>query len=1535
MTSDMPTQGNDVPPQTSERATDKREEAQLDENDVPSAAPPVGKFGLLTLTITGILLIAAVATVHLSARQQAVFAVATWIVFISANRLSKGAGVTAFLVMLSLAVSLRYVFWRVTETLQFDTVSDTVLGYGLVGAEVYAVLVLVCGYIQNAMPLHRKPVPLSVDPTMWPTVDVFIPTYNESLDVVRTTVLGALEMDWPRDRFKVWLLDDGRRAEFRHFAEEVGCGYITRANNAHAKAGNLNNALKHTRGEYIAIFDCDHIPTRAFLQLTLGSLVADPHIALVQTPHHFYSPDPFQRNLAAGVRVPPEGNLFYGLIQDGNDYWNAAFFCGSCAVLRRAALDDIGGFAVETVTEDAHTMLRMHRRGWSSAYLRLPLAAGLATERLALHIGQRLRWARGMLQILRLDCPLFGPGLTLGQRICYMQAACHFLFPIPRIIFLTAPLAFLLFGCNVISASPLAITAYALPHILHAIATNARIQKSWRHSFWSEIYETVLALSLIPMTVVTLLFPHRGKFNVTAKGGVLRHGFFDWRAIFPNLILCVLLVAGMAKAVYCLAFLTLPALAFQAFLLNAIWAFFSLLMVMAALAVGRETRQLRVHARVRAELELQLHLADGNIVPARSQDLSQSGLQVLCVDMPALDADSAIEVCFTLEDREIVVPARVIDAAGDMLRLRWTPSTLQHEADIVRVVFGRADAWLEWNDYPEDRVLRSLWNVLVSISGLIRRSGKLPWKKPRAQVAALAAMMAFGLVIAPLSATAQTVQPPVRLAPEEVSMEGAPSGGAGPVPMPPVSPVTTPSPVSPPSQPVGAVIPSAPAASTPFLAQGVAPSTDGTRTVTRTLRELGAAGPLTLRGTSELQGLEFGIRGDEVVTAAQLVISGAMSPALIPNLSDITVTLNEQWVATIPVKRAEPTYHLAVPLNPLFFGADNRLNFRFTGQYTRDCNDPLSGLLWSKISDQSTITLTLQHLPPQLDLAQLPAPFFDAHDKDQLFLPFVLADHSNGVIQTASVAASWFGDLASFRGARFPVTSALPARGNAVAVVVGTDRPEALASLPAVRGPTLAVVPNPNDPFGVILVIAGRTDEEVLAAARSLALGSRVLSGQSALVSAPQIPERRPYDAPAWVPGNRPIKLGELAAPEALQAAGYVNLIRVPFRTAPDLYRWRDRPFPLDIALSGPTAPVLDLATSRVDVGVNGTYLKTLPLAYNFGPWFGWLSAYLHPQTSREVGVPDYLLFGENELQFFSDLRPLKRGACVAIPGDIHVSVDPNSTIDFSSAYHLARMPNLASFANGGFPFSRMADLSQTTVVVPARPTEVELSALLTLMGRFGAITGLPATGVEVRRPEEAATALDRDLLLLGAFAHFGNVESLLTAAPISLRGGRVTIDLPTSLPMIGSLLDGRRNEDRNRLAAGLSAATGGNWGVMVGTQSPLQAHRSVIALLAASPQGVDALVSSLAAPNQRSQIKGDMVLLNGGRISSYRVGSTYTVGKVPLWLWPSWYLEDSLFVDLGMMLVGCALLALAFYWGLRRRASRRLREAETNGPRR
>jgi len=368
----------------------------------------VNKLLDIACALVGSILIIIADLVDLDWRHQAMLAVTTLTVYVLVNR-SKGKTASVFLVLLSLAVSTRYIVWRATETLQFANAPEAILGFGFVLAELYAILTLILGYVQTLWPLGRKPIPLPDDWRSWPTVDVFIPTCHEPMDVVRTTVLGAMALDWPPGKMRVYLLDDGRRPDIRVFADACGAGYLTRPDNLHAKAGNLNRAMQQTGGEFIAVFDSGHVPTRAFLQMTMGWMVQEPRNAVVQTPLHSCSPDPFQQNLTPGTRVPTERHTFYGLVQDGNDFWNASLFCGSCAVLRRVALDEIGGFAVETAAEDVHTMLKLHRRGWRSAYLRLPLAAGLGTERLRSHIGQRVRRTRGMVQIWRTTIRFLGP----------------------------------------------------------------------------------------------------------------------------------------------------------------------------------------------------------------------------------------------------------------------------------------------------------------------------------------------------------------------------------------------------------------------------------------------------------------------------------------------------------------------------------------------------------------------------------------------------------------------------------------------------------------------------------------------------------------------------------------------------------------------------------------------------------------------------------------------------------------------------------------------------------------------------------------------------------------------------------------------------------------------------------------------------------------------------------------------------------------------------------------------------------------------
>ena len=656
---------------------------------------------------------------------QLVFVILLWAIAMLVRRMP-GRFPTLLLIVLSIIVSCRYLWWRYTSTLNWNDGLDLTCGLILLAAETYSWLILILGYVQTSWPLNRKPAPLPADTREWPVIDLMIPTYNEELAITRGTVYAAMGIDWPKDKLRIHLLDDGNRPSFKAFAEEVGINYIARADNRHAKAGNLNHALTLTDGELVAIFDCDHMPARSFMQLTVGWFMADPKLALVQTPHHFLSPDPFERNLGTFRNRPNEGELFYGLVQDGNDMWNAAFFCGSCAILRRSALEEIGGFAVETVTEDAHTALRLHRKGWNSAYLRIPQAAGLATDSLSAHIGQRIRWARGMVQIFRTDNPLLGKGLSLFQRICYANAMMHFLVGLPRLVFLTAPLAFLLLHAYIIYAPAVMILLYVLPHMIHASLTNSRMQGAYRQTFWGEVYETVLAWYIARPTTVALFSPSRGKFNVTAKGGIMEENQFDWRTARPYLVLSALNMLGLGFAVW--RIFTGPKDEIITIFVSVLWVIYNLLIIGAAVAVAAEVRQVRQTHRVQTRLPGAIKLSDGHSYPCELVDYSDGGAGLQLNEPLQLPVGTPVSLIVQRGNREFLFPGTLTRSGGLFMGLSLSQLTPQQRVEFVQCTFGRADAWLDHNsEFEADKPIQSLREILaLGVKGYYRLYEYLP-----------------------------------------------------------------------------------------------------------------------------------------------------------------------------------------------------------------------------------------------------------------------------------------------------------------------------------------------------------------------------------------------------------------------------------------------------------------------------------------------------------------------------------------------------------------------------------------------------------------------------------------------------------------------------------------------------------------------------------------------------------------------------------------------------------------------------------------
>lgn len=1459
----------------------------------------------MAVVLVGGLLFGGAATIPLSEENQFFVAMVGIVASIVIARLKRDDGVL-ILKLLSLFVSLRYFVWRFTETIEITSVPQAVMTGLLLFAEVFAGLMLVLSYFQTLHALNRKPVPLPADTEAWPSVDVYVPTYNEDLSIVRKSVLGCLGMDWPRDRLNVYILDDGNREEFVEFARSCGAGYISRTDNRHAKAGNLNHAMSITKGDYVAIFDCDHIPVRAFLQATMGWLVADPTIGLVQTPHHFYSPDPFERNLSEGLSVPPEGNLFYGLLQPGNDFWNSAFFCGSCAVLRRKALDAIGGIATDTVTEDCHTALRMQRAGWSSAYLRIPLAAGLATERLILHIGQRARWARGMTQIFRLDNPLFGRGLTLAQRLCYLSGTISFLFAIPRLIFLLAPLAYLFFGDTLIAASPLAVSVYALPHFFHSVTTASRVNRQWRYSFFSELYDIALAPFLAPVTFMTLLFPRRGRFNVTDKGGLVTKDYTDFSAIWPQILVFLLLAVGVASGVWRILFGHEDTQTINALWTTALWGALNATLVCGAVLVGREARQIRHSFRLAATLPLTLrperpvgtswHTADST-VPGVTIDVSSGGCRVRVPSAAAASFSNGHAVRLAIVPDEPEVRAHVVHAREGEVNLRWSPETVREEAAVIRFVFGRADAWSGWDQYRPDSPARSGWLLLKCIIGVLRRR-KLTEEVERDKRILRGEQRAITLMAERERRKKAVILSPTRLVTVAAGVLIAAAGVAQA--RPPAQPIATDA--SPTAEMGDLDALPLPDAEVGLPAQGRA-LPPGAVSQATPLSHFGMQKVLRIVPWSSVHGVTLPISSNQLVVEARLILSGTLSPRLIDAGGVITVRLNNQYVGTITATRKNPSFQsLALPIDPVLFSHRNTLTFSMDGGGLfgkgKGIAATVSSQIWADLQGSSVLAITTVPLPPDRKLNLLPAPLFDEDGKDPVIVPFVLPRQQRPAeLKAAAIMAGWFGKLTDERGVSFPVSTRLPRSGNAVVIAPVSQLPSGVVLPASVQGPFVAELANPNDQNSTLLVVTGQNWRDVSGAARAIALMPESLSDSTwQAVSAPVMTAREPYDAPAYIPTDRAVRFGELVSDAMLTGHGYVpGTLSVPFRVSPDLYTWRDRPFIAHVKINGPLPSMIDVDHSHVDVSLNGLYLQSFswrhPLAVP-----SWLSRYLPASSLYQrnmVRLPGYGVYAQNRLDFYFSGQPSPQQTVIAPAQDISVEIDPNSVLDLRRAYHFAILPNLALFANSAFPFTRLADLSETAICLPDSPDTATRTAFLDLMGTIGAYTWYPADKMtllgesELATPEAAETLADKDVLALDVLSETHLPASLLDNAPYQLSGGRLLVQQH-------SFLDGLRyffadiagntvvDPGTVKLEGALELKAGG---AFVASRSPYARHRSLVLMLAGTPQGLEQLVQAMRDPVRQRAIQGDLAVVNGTRVVASRNGLTYTVGTLPTWV--------------------------------------------------
>ncbi len=1398
----------------------------------PRAALRLGSAVFRIPALAATLLLLPLIVLPLAWREQAIFGAALILLALLLNAVPRSPGVTTLLMVFSVFSTLRYGYWRVVQTWEGMSSAghihrwDNIFVVLLLLAEFFAFSTLILGYFQTLRPLQRPPLPLEGDPESWPTVDVLVPTYNEPLHVVRGTVLAAKAMEYPAGKKRVLLLDDGRRDEFREFAAEVGVEYVIRDNNAHAKAGNINHALRRTNGELVAIFDCDHVPARSFLLRTLGWFQRERDLGLVQTPHHFYSPDPFERNLGQFRRVPNEGELFHRLVQDGNDLWNASFFCGSCAVLRRAALDEIGGIAVETVTEDAHTALRMQRNGWSTAYINIPLGAGLATESLAAHIGQRIRWARGMTQILRLENPLFAPGLTLSQRLCYFNATTHFLFAAPRLIFLTIPLVYLVFGKVNIYGYTWALAAYAAPHLVLSSLTNSRVQGRHRYSFWNEIYEVVLAPYILFPTLLALVNPRLGKFNVTSKGGILRRSYFDRRIALPYLLLLAFNVTGLVMAEH--RFVADPAHR-DTVLMNAVWCAYSTMILLVAASVAWERRSLRSGACLRARVPASLRLARDRSFEGATVLLSRSSITVKC-DKP-LELARGMPISLALGDRrwQCEVPALVAHSAGRRQHLFLPDLPEEQERQIETLLDSRRKArGLLRDSRPDDSPLRSLAQIFF----LAVRA---------------AAIVPFGLFVPSPSATADPA-PPVRKSRAASVVLPFLLAGAILAPRP--------------AQAQGKRFEKTKAHADRW--QGTGAHADQPRPIQPAdfhdefeLSLASGARELVLAKGGASLNLFFGEPVTRITTQAILKLIYT-APDLRRSEARLDLTLNGAEAGTIaltPGFGQQTEYALPTDL----LTNDNTLSMELEETCSSCGAEPSPAVT---LDPHSTVSISGTRLPLANDLSLLPLPFFDASGVRSWDLPVAFGERPDDVtLESAALVASHFGVLSDVRGVHFPVSVGEFPKGNAIVFALRGSPLLSGLSLPSAHGPLLAMRDNPADPYGKLLIVTGDGPEDLPDAARTLVTATWMPHVNSLRAHAVPVPSLPAYGAPRWLQADGPAAIGAYTTEERLRLNGTGSL-DLYFRLPPDLFLRARQSVPLLLKYKYGGAP--EGTRPALHLRLNGQDIDTVQLTPAVAPM----------EQSEIVRLPTgSLLPYTNTLAvdfYFEGNTPPTAHPTFSIHRD--------SSLDLGGVPHAVLLPRLELFADAGYPFTEWPDLSRTAVILPGSPTSTDYETLLDMAGFFGAQTGSLATRLSVTGADRLEQAQEKDLVLIGARDAQPLLQEWASAMPLGLPGAGMQVNeapestllLHPEWPFLSS--DSRKLERR---------IGGGDDLLVESFVSPLRPNREAVAIVPGGPEAVGA-VRALFTPSERQgPVYGGVALSRNGQFQSFLVGAqAYQAGE-------------------------------------------------------
>jgi len=637
--------------------------------------------------------------------------VALFLVVLLVMRLSPQPQAWSRVVVVSIlsVLTIRYVLWRSLSTINLTTPLNGVFSLGLLILEL---LMLSSAIIQLFLMLKvrdRRPEANAlaldvVNGTYLPTVDIFIPTYNEPAFILQRTMIGCQAIDYPHKT--VYLLDDTHRPEIQQLAAQLGCNYMTRPDNRHAKAGNLNYAFPRTTGEFLVVFDADFVPTRNFLTRTIG-FFQDSQVALVQTPQTFYNPDPIARNLGLEDVLTPEEEVFYRQIQPIRDGAGSVICSGTSFIIRRSALEATGGFVTDSLSEDYFTGIRISAQGYRMVYLDEKLSAGLAAENMASHALQRLRWARGTLQAFFIKSnPLTIPGLSPIQRLAHLEGLLHWFTSISRVGYLLMPLAYSFLGIIPLRATAAELMYFFLPYYLVQLAVFSWLNYRSRSAVLSDIYSLALCFPLALTVVQVMLNPFAKGFKVTPKGTASDRFSFNWSLAAPLILLfgatavSLWVNLGMCMIKGAWQQTVDPAIAEQAkgIGLGWLWSLYNLLMLGIALLILLDVPRPSPYEWFDLRRTVKLTIAEQTFWGVTTM-LSEVGAEVALTQagFPSLVPDAPLSVQLQLLEDDLVLTGQVtrqgISDEFPTVRILFESISLEQQRHLVEILFCRPGQW--------------------------------------------------------------------------------------------------------------------------------------------------------------------------------------------------------------------------------------------------------------------------------------------------------------------------------------------------------------------------------------------------------------------------------------------------------------------------------------------------------------------------------------------------------------------------------------------------------------------------------------------------------------------------------------------------------------------------------------------------------------------------------------------------------------------------------------------------------------------------